>query len=255
MGYGFLHRGPAAGRRRARRHARRHSGRDVELHGLGQRLDRRRRGRPAAAHLSRWPWPARSLLVSLTYVLPIAAVAMTGLPADRWSTGGWADVARATGRQFGYGRGSRARDHDRGNDRRGGDAQRADDGAIAPSGGAGRGRLPAQSPRAADPRHRRSVGRDLGVRHRVGALPELQLRQAHHARRAAHRTQHRAAVRGAGRAAHSRAPAAAAIPRAGRTRRRDRDRHSARRPAACSQSSATKPSPSARSMRWSLAPY
>jgi len=35
-------------------------------------------------------------LVSFTYVLPIAAVAMTGLPSDRWSTGGWADVARAT---------------------------------------------------------------------------------------------------------------------------------------------------------------
>jgi amino acid transporter len=34
-------------------------------------------------------------LVTLTYVVPIAAVAMTGLDANRWSTGGWADVARA----------------------------------------------------------------------------------------------------------------------------------------------------------------
>jgi amino acid transporter len=34
-------------------------------------------------------------LVALTYVLPIAAVAVTGLDANRWSTGGWADVARA----------------------------------------------------------------------------------------------------------------------------------------------------------------
>jgi amino acid transporter len=34
-------------------------------------------------------------LVALTYVLPIAAVAMTGLDANRWSTGGWADVAKA----------------------------------------------------------------------------------------------------------------------------------------------------------------
>jgi amino acid transporter len=34
-------------------------------------------------------------LVALTYVVPIAAVAMTGLDANRWSTGGWADVARA----------------------------------------------------------------------------------------------------------------------------------------------------------------
>jgi amino acid transporter len=31
----------------------------------------------------------------VTYVVPIAAVAMTGLDANRWSTGGWADVARA----------------------------------------------------------------------------------------------------------------------------------------------------------------
>src|ERR1019366_7472179 len=33
-------------------------------------------------------------LVALTYVVPIVAVAMTGLDANRWSTGGWADVAR-----------------------------------------------------------------------------------------------------------------------------------------------------------------
>ena len=34
-------------------------------------------------------------LVAVTYVLPIAAVAVTGLSPARWSTGGWADVARA----------------------------------------------------------------------------------------------------------------------------------------------------------------
>jgi amino acid transporter len=33
-------------------------------------------------------------LVTLTYIVPIAAVAMTGLDANQWSTGGWADVAR-----------------------------------------------------------------------------------------------------------------------------------------------------------------
>jgi amino acid transporter len=33
-------------------------------------------------------------LVAVTYVVPIVAVAMTGLDANRWSTGGWADVAR-----------------------------------------------------------------------------------------------------------------------------------------------------------------
>jgi amino acid transporter len=35
------------------------------------------------------------LLVSLTYMLPVAAVAATGLDPNRWTTGGWADVARA----------------------------------------------------------------------------------------------------------------------------------------------------------------
>lgn len=34
-------------------------------------------------------------LVALTYVLPVAAVAITGLDANRWSTGGWADIAKA----------------------------------------------------------------------------------------------------------------------------------------------------------------
>lgn len=37
------------------------------------------------------------MLVTLTYILPIAAVAATGLDPNRWSTGGWADVARAVG--------------------------------------------------------------------------------------------------------------------------------------------------------------
>jgi amino acid transporter len=34
-------------------------------------------------------------LVTLSYILPIAAVATTGLSPSKWSTGGWADVARA----------------------------------------------------------------------------------------------------------------------------------------------------------------
>ncbi len=33
-------------------------------------------------------------LVSLGYLLPVGAVALTGLDPNRWSTGGWADVAR-----------------------------------------------------------------------------------------------------------------------------------------------------------------
>ena len=35
------------------------------------------------------------LLVAVSYVLPIAGVGMSGIDANRWSTGGWADVARA----------------------------------------------------------------------------------------------------------------------------------------------------------------
>jgi amino acid transporter len=38
---------------------------------------------------------ATIVLVVVTYVGPIAAVAATGLPSDKWGTGGWADVARA----------------------------------------------------------------------------------------------------------------------------------------------------------------
>jgi amino acid transporter len=35
------------------------------------------------------------LMVVFTYVAPIAAVAATGLPAEKWATGAWAEVARA----------------------------------------------------------------------------------------------------------------------------------------------------------------
>jgi amino acid transporter len=51
-------------------------------------VDRPRRTYPLAMSIA-------VLLVALTYVVPIGAVALTGLDANRWSTGGWADVARA----------------------------------------------------------------------------------------------------------------------------------------------------------------
>jgi amino acid transporter len=35
------------------------------------------------------------ILVAVTYVLPIAAIALTGLDPNQWSTGGWASIARA----------------------------------------------------------------------------------------------------------------------------------------------------------------
>ncbi len=37
------------------------------------------------------------VLVAVTYVVPIGAVALTGLDAAKWTTGGWPDVARAIG--------------------------------------------------------------------------------------------------------------------------------------------------------------
>ena len=51
--------------------------------------------RPAAAYLSVQAMAIRVILVALTYVLPIGAVAMTGLDPNQWTTGGWPDVARA----------------------------------------------------------------------------------------------------------------------------------------------------------------
>jgi amino acid transporter len=42
-----------------------------------------------------WAMAIGVILVALTYVLPIGAVAMTGLDPNRWTTGGWPDVARA----------------------------------------------------------------------------------------------------------------------------------------------------------------
>jgi amino acid transporter len=46
-----------------------------------------------------WTYPlamaASVTLIALTYVLPVAAIGATGLDPNRWSTGGWADVAGA----------------------------------------------------------------------------------------------------------------------------------------------------------------
>src|SRR5207253_4360343 len=36
-------------------------------------------------------------LVVLTYVVPVAAVARTGIDSESWATGGWVDVARTVG--------------------------------------------------------------------------------------------------------------------------------------------------------------
>ncbi len=42
-----------------------------------------------------WAMAVGVILVALTYVVPIGAVALTGLDPGKWTTGGWPDVARA----------------------------------------------------------------------------------------------------------------------------------------------------------------
>jgi amino acid transporter len=42
-----------------------------------------------------WAMAIGVVLVALTYITPIGAVALTGLDPNRWTTGGWPDVARA----------------------------------------------------------------------------------------------------------------------------------------------------------------
>jgi amino acid transporter len=49
--------------------------------------------RPQRTYLRAMLWAL--ILVTLTYVVPIAAVALTGLDPNRWSTGGWAEVGAA----------------------------------------------------------------------------------------------------------------------------------------------------------------
>ena len=44
-----------------------------------------------------WAMAIGVILVALTYVVPIGAVAMTGLDPNKWTTGGWPDLARALG--------------------------------------------------------------------------------------------------------------------------------------------------------------
>jgi amino acid transporter len=55
---------------------------------VAQEVDRPQRNYPRAMLIS-------AALVAVTYILPLAAVALAGVPADQFSTGAWADAARA----------------------------------------------------------------------------------------------------------------------------------------------------------------
>jgi amino acid transporter len=95
--YGFLHRGAPAGAAIPLHNVDLLGGISVALWNymgwdyastVANEVDRPQRTYPLAM-------AGAVALVAVTYVLPIAAVAMTGLDANRWSTGGWADVAKA----------------------------------------------------------------------------------------------------------------------------------------------------------------
>ena len=57
---------------------------------VAQEVDNPQRTYPRAMLIS-------AALVAATYILPLAAVALAGIPADAFSTGAWADAARALG--------------------------------------------------------------------------------------------------------------------------------------------------------------
>ncbi len=57
---------------------------------IAQEVDRPQRNYPRAML-------AAAALVAITYILPLAAVALAGIPADRFSTGAWTDAATIIG--------------------------------------------------------------------------------------------------------------------------------------------------------------
>jgi amino acid transporter len=57
---------------------------------IAEEVDRPRRTYPLAMLGS-------CVLVTLTYVIPVAALARTGISLDAWGTGGWVDIARTLG--------------------------------------------------------------------------------------------------------------------------------------------------------------
>jgi amino acid transporter len=95
--YGFLHRGAPAGAPMPLRGVDLLGGILVALWNymgwdyastVANEVDRPQRTYPLALAVA-------TPLIAISYVLPVAAVAVTGLDANRWSTGGWAQVAQA----------------------------------------------------------------------------------------------------------------------------------------------------------------
>ncbi len=113
------------------------------------------------------------VLVSLTYIVPIAAMWLTGAPASAWETGSWADLGGAR-RRAGTARGAGAgRD-----DERVWDVQRAGDELFAVAAGDGAGWDAAADFREEERAHAGAVGGHRGLRDWLGALPGIGLRAA-----------------------------------------------------------------------------
>ncbi len=79
-------------------------------------------------------------LVTITYVIPVAAVSHSGLDPNSWTTGGWVDAGRAVGGPL-----ARRCAHHRRNYRRRRHIQRADDVLLAVAPGDGRNRRTAKN--------------------------------------------------------------------------------------------------------------
>ena len=149
-----------------RGHSRRAAHLHVELHGMGQRLDHRHRSRAAAADLSAGDAGGGRALWPLSYMLPFAAMWMTGLKRHGlgdWLLGGHRRLAgrAAAAHRRGAGR----------NDQRLRHVQRAGDELFAPAAGHGAGWHAARRIRQAAEEIARALGGHRGAGHRMGDVP------------------------------------------------------------------------------------
>ena len=109
---------------------------------------------------------AAVVIVALSYIVPVAAMWMTGLPPSAWETGSWADIAGTDGRAAAAGRPG-ARRHDE----RLWHVQRAGHELLAAAAGHGAGRHAAEGLWQAASEIARALGCDPGAGGRLGALP------------------------------------------------------------------------------------
>ena len=164
-------------------------------------------------------------IVAVSYILPFAAMWMTGLKPTAWETGSWADIAGLIGGpllRIGVVLG--------GLDQRLRHVQCASDELLAPASGDGARWHAARSLRQAAKEIARPLGRHHRARHRLGHVPRTWLRPPRHARHPSLRCQPVPGIHGAGCAPLPRTEPAAPFQSARRIIRRDRHRHSSYAP-------------------------